>query len=178
MCFHECYDQLTPDAMRAAAQYDSRWWPCATERSQWRARLKGFVDARVSPDELRRSGVTAPLLAYCGITLDELVMPRGSFVMRDSHYFLEHLIDAFGLKYDDLRLLGLDITHFARPHQFPLIVLYDLVGFGAEQLFCFHASFADLQRCFLDVDARYAPLLRLNLPYWRSALTQGARRVK
>jgi len=178
MCFHICYDQLTPDAMRAAAQYDARSWPGGAERERWRARLTSFIDARVSPHELRRSGVTAPLLAYCGVTLETLVLPRGAFFTRKSHYFLEHLIDAFSLRYDDLLLLGFGLEHFAQPNHFPLIVLYDALGFRAEQLFRFHMSFADLQNFFLNTDARYAALLNLNLRYWRSALTQGARRAK
>lgn len=178
MCFHLCYDQLTPDAMRAAVRYDSRSWPGSAERERWAARLAGFVDARVSPYQLRRSGVGAPLLAYCNITLEALVMPRSVFFTRQSHYFLEHLIDAFDLTYDDLLLLGFELKHFAQPHQFPLIVLYDALGFRAEHLFRFHMSFGDLHRLFLDVDVRYAWLLRLNLDYWRSALTQGARIVK
>jgi len=178
MCFHACYDRLTPAAMRAAAQYDSRAWAdagAAAARERWRARLTAFIDDRVSPHELRRGGVTAPLLAYCGIDLNYLVLPRGrSFFGRDSHYFLEHLLDVFGWRYDDLLLLGFDLKHFANARHYPLIVLHDRVAFGAAELFRFHMSFADLQRFFLDVDARYARLLQLNVPYWRSALTQGA----
>lgn len=178
MCFHMCYDQLTPDAMRAATQYDARSWHGSAERKRWRARLASFIDARVSPYELRRGGVTSSLLAYCGITLDTLVLPRGTFFTRKSHYFLEHLIDAFNMCYDDLLLLGFGLEHFALTDHFPLIVLYDALGFRAEQLFRFHMSFADLQNFFLNTDSRYATLLNLNLRYWGSALTQGGRRAK
>lgn len=152
--------------MRAGVLY-ARSSPAPAD---WCERLARLIEAQIHPAMLADCGVTAELLAYCGFTLNKLVLPRASSHRTMSHYYLEHLIEGLTLAYDDLLLLGLTLKHFAQPVHFPLIVLQQLCAFGAEQLFAFHMSFADLDHCVLKVDARYAVLLRLNLDYWRAVL--------
>jgi hypothetical protein len=169
MCVHGYYRDLSREAMRNEVVY------CGGDNAappEWRANVRRLIDIQSHPTLLRQSGMTAELLAYCGIRLDDLVLPRSSAVKQDSHYYLEHLIQGLCLTYDDLLLLGLTLKHLRDKRHYPLIVLHKLCAFGAEQLFAFHMSTADFENCFVSVDPRYQLLLGLNMKYWRAALEQ------
>jgi len=162
---HDCYEHLTAAAMRAEAEY------CGIEGAappaQWRARLLRTIESGVHPFVLRDCGVSAELLAFCGITLEQLVERKRPTSMR---YALEHLIEALALSFDDLCLLGFRLALLHNTLYYPLIVLYDGCALRADTLFRFELCFADVQRLVLDVDARYAPLLQLNTLWWKNAL--------
>ena len=129
----------------------------------WRDRLLTALEHKIHPEALARCGATASLLAYCSITLEQLVESK-------QQYALEHLISALKLTFDDLRLLGFRIDMLAKPQHYPLIVLYDMCAFRADTLFAFDLGFADLQRYVIHADSRYATLLDLNVSWWRKAL--------
>lgn len=145
-----------------------------------RARLLAAIDSGLHPYVLRDCGVCAELLAYCGITIERLVerpRPTGfgiTSVSREElqRYPLEHLIAAFQLTLDDLCLLGFGLPLLRKKYYYPLIVLYDMCALRADSLFRFEIGYPDLQNFLLDVDARYAPLLQLNLPWWQRALSR------
>jgi hypothetical protein len=174
-CVHDCYETLSEAAMRAEVEY------CGVSRAapqHWRSRLICAIENNAHPYLLRDCGVTAALLAYCGITLEFLVERRApiglgvvAVTLADTvRYPLEHLIDAFELSFADLCLLGFRLPMLRRARAYPMIVLYDRCEVRADALFSFEIGFADLQQCVLDVDKRYATLLQLNLPWWQSAL--------
>lgn len=171
LCMHDCYRERSREAMRAACEYASSVGGAPDE---WRARLDAAIEARTDPRVLAACGVTGELLAYCGVSIEQLVLPRTTAHGHESHYYVEHLVGALKLTCADLRLLGLGLHHLADRAHFPLIALYDAVGFRAADLFAFHMSYADLERTVLRADERHAELLRLNLDYWRAALTQAA----
>lgn len=177
LCMHDCYEELSADAMRAEVEFEgvSRAPPAS-----WRSRLLVALENRVHPLLLRDFGVGPELLAYCGITIDQLVERPSSqspgvvtrTVAEATRYPLAHVIEAFELTFADLRLLGFRLTMLAKKQFYPLIVLYDQCAFRADTLFAFEIGYGDVKNFLLDVDARYAELLRLNLPWWQSALTQ------
>ncbi len=172
MCLHDCYRELTRDAMRERVQYRGAG-AVPVNAVGWRERARRLIDMLIHPVYLRQCGISAELLAFCGISIDDLVLPRSNTIKQKSHYYLEHLIDGLRLTYDDLLLLGFSVQHLRDKRHYPLIALYKQCAFGAKELFDFHLSPYDLEHCVLNVDARYAPLLNLNLPYWLSALQQG-----
>ena len=161
--------------MRAEVEFSG---VAQTVPKEWIARLRNAINANTHPAMLAAAGVTASLLAYCGVTLRDLVMREVSsspgvvaISLEDvSRYSLVHLIDALRLTFSDLLLLGFTLPLLAEPKLFPLIALYDLCQFRADTLFRFDMSYADLKRFVLDVDSNYAPLLDLNLSWWRAAL--------
>jgi hypothetical protein len=166
---HECYRDLSEKGMRDRVRYATNAPEAPIE---WSARLHRLVELAVHPTLLFRSGVTPELLAYCGITLEKLVLPRSNMPPKDSHYALEHVIAGLRLGWSDLLLLGFGLRHLRDKAHFPLLVLYETCGFRAEHLFAFHMSVRDFEECFVVVDTRYAQLLGLNLKYWRAALEQ------
>ena len=151
--------------MRAEVQYDG-----TTRRAPraWTVRVRQAVQQALHPTTLAAYGISAELLAFCGVALQELLWDANKGQRR---YALEHLIEALALTFDDLVLLGLRLTDLAQPHHYPLVVLYRLCHVRADALFRFDVGFDDVQRALLDVDPRYAQLLQLNLPFWRRALT-------
>lgn len=164
-CMHDCYQNLAPAAMRAMAEYGG-FDPIDTSR--WYTRLSRLINNRLHPTTLSDCGVTPELLAFCQITIDHLVLPRTNDL--HSHYYLEDLINGLSLTFADLLLLGFRISRLALKTHFPLIVLYDLCGMSAADVFSFHISFSDLQHFLIDTDARYPVLLSMNVEYCRSAL--------
>lgn len=141
---------------------------------EWCRRVNRLIATRTPPAVMRSCGATAPLLAYCGIRIGDLVLPHFGEPAHTSHYYLEHLIRGLALSYDDLLLLGFTYRLLSKKLHFPLIVLYDLCQMRAEHLFAFHLSAHDLRKFVLHTDERYATLLRLNLHYWFSALERCA----
>lgn len=177
---HDCYELLSPAAMRTAAQFSDVGHAAPPE---WRDRILTAIDNGAHPRMLHNCGVTAPLLAYCGITLETLVERPGSkgvglipveLASNFSRYPLEHLIDALELSMPDLLLLGFKLPMLAQPALYPLIVLYDKCELRADTIFKFHISYNDLQRSVLDVDARYVALLNLNTHWLQRAIGSGA----
>lgn len=169
MCLHDCYRELSAEGMRARVAYARG--PASDAPVDWCARLSRLIEMQIHPVLLRQCGVTAELIAYCGLKIERLVIPRSNVRRCDSHYYLEHLIAALDLGFDQLLLLGLSLRHFRFPVHFPPIVLYDLCGFRAEHLFAFQMSFADLNYFVLETDKRVAVLLNLKLDYWRTVLS-------
>jgi hypothetical protein len=163
---HDCYEALSPAAMRTAVQFAGVGHVAP---QYWRDRLRTAIEHGTHPRVLHNCGVTAPLLAYCGITLDVLV-ENAAAKRAHSFYPLEHLIEAFELTMTDLLLLGFKLSMLTRPALYPLIVLYDKCGLRADTVFKFHVSHADLQRSLFDVDPRYAVLLNLNVAWLQRAL--------
>ena len=141
--------------------------------SAWCERLMMAIGAGAHPALLYQCGVTAPLLAYCGIKLNVLLeqhnVKNNGVITSEAtacvRYPLEHVIEAFELKMEDLILLGFRLSMLRQPKIYPLIVLYDMCGFRADTLFGFDISYSDLERNLLRVDERYATLLNLNL-HW------------
>lgn len=176
---HDCYEQLSLSSMRAEVNYAGI---STTPPQGWRSRLLVAIDNNIHPHLLRDCGVTAPLLAYCGITLEYLVerpVPKQAGVVSVTpedcvRYPLEHLIDALSLTFADLCLLGFRLPLLYKKFFYPLIVLYDKCNFRADTLFAFDLGIADLQHCVLDADPRYCALLQLNMPWWRNALVPHA----
>lgn len=177
---HDCYEKLSLSSMRNEVNFSG---VTKTGPQNWRSRLLVAIDNQMHPHMLRDCGVTAPLLAYCGITLEYLierpVVNKAGVVdislAERLRYPLEHLIDALALTFDDLRLLGFRLPMLRNKFFYPLIVLYDKCAFRADTLFAYDIGMADLKNFVLDVDERYASLLRLNLPWWHSALTLHSR---
>ena len=151
----------------------------STIMPEWRARLMAAIGQAANLGLLAACGFTADLLAYCGVTILDVVYKEplramGVVDVQVSHtirYPLEHVIDAFELSFDDLCLLGFQLAMLHQKTFFPLIVLYDKCQFRAETLFRFEIGWTDLQRLVLNVDARYASLLKLNLPWLQKVLT-------
>lgn len=156
---HACFDQLSDESIRTAAQFES----LVVCPSEWRNKIVTVLEHKIHPVALARCGTTAALLAFCGITLERLIEGRQG-------YMLEHLIQALNLSFEDLQLLGFRVGMLAKPQHYPLIVLYDLCKFRAETLFALEIGYTDLQRFVLDVNPLYEKLLNLNLPWWRGAL--------
>lgn len=135
-------------------------------------RLRLAIEGKTNPWLLAQSGVSTELLGYAGITISDLIVPKGATDKRSAHYHLEHAIDAFQFSWDDLLFLSLQLGHFAQPERFPIIVLYDMCGFRAQQLFGFIMSHQEFLNIVVSHQPLVLPLLRINEPFWKSALTQ------
>lgn len=128
-------------------------------RRVWKERLTNLLRRKAHPGDLCAAGVSAELLAFANLKIHDLL----------AYYPLEHLCTGFGWQMEDLHLLGFDAPDLADQERFPLIVLYD-IGFRAQHLFALDIGFVDLERLLLMRNEYAAQLLRLNLPYWQSAL--------
>lgn len=167
-CLHRAYQTLSVESMRTIVQFGGFDVPMPVR--EWCETIRRMIKQRIHPALLRASGITAPLLAFCGITIEELVLVPGQLTV-NSHYYLEDLITGLQLTFDDLLLLGFNYPMLARPFHFPLIALYDHCAVRAEHIFAFDMSYVDFDTCVLQTDKRYAQLLSLNLPVWQSALS-------
>ncbi len=159
MCVHDVYDVISRAAMRAACEYRG------IERKfeqEWTQRVKALLEHKPKLSILGSAGVTCELLAYCKMSLHDLVWNSG--------YLLEDVIETFKMRFADLRLLGFNISFLNDKANYPLIVLYEKAGVRADDIFSFDMSFAVFKRYVLDVDKRYEVLLDVNLVYWRRIL--------
>ena len=172
---HDCYETLSRAAMRAEVEFIPAG-RASSLTSQWRARMMLAIDNGVHPLVMRACGVTAELLAYCGITLEHLVERKTHYgrsivsTLDRPRYPLEHMIEAFDFSFDDLCMLGFSLPMLALKHLYPLIALYDLCEFRAATLFRLEIGYSDVQNFIINVDPRYTQLLQLNLPWWQRAL--------
>lgn len=172
---HDCYDSLSPAAMRNAVEFEG---VRTSAPPAWRQRMQLMIENGVHPLLLRACGITPELLAYCGFTLEDLVERKiskrpgiVSIATADRvRYRLEHLIVGLELTFADLCLLGFALPMLRFVELYPLIVLYDHCEFRAVDLFNLDIGYADVQNFIIGVDQRYVQLLQLNLPWWQSAL--------
>lgn len=163
--------------MRAEVEYDGSIHKAP---ALWTARVRQAIDREMDPRELLRYGFTVELFAFCGVSLYDLLhrtisaWPLDVTSISDVHmrrYALEHLLDVFHWTIDDLRLLNFHIKDLIDKAHYPLIVLYQQCQMRASDVFAFDIGYNDLKKTLLDVDPRYAVLLRLNLPYWQRVLS-------
>jgi hypothetical protein len=170
-CFHARQLERLPEAEMTEAVF---WVPKSDAAQQQDAEQRDavcdLVKRRVHPSTLRECGVTVATLVLAGIGIESLVLPGAEQAPSESRYYLEHLIDALGLRFSDLRLLGLQPRHLRDKDHYPLAVLCRSAGMTALDLFSFNISYAALERHVLKPDARHAKLLALNLPFWERAL--------
>ena len=163
-CFHDCFDSLSTEAMRAEAQFIGCFSSTQTQMC-YRERILPLINEHVHPGKLCAGGLTAELLAFSGIMLNRLVHRFDGSVL----YPIDHLIEAFWLTLDDLLLLGLDWQKLCNKTHYPLTVLVDRCHFSAETLFRLVERYSQVQQLLL-LETRYAALLNLNLPWWQRAL--------
>lgn len=175
-CVHRVYAELSREAMRECVRVGRQHWTSTAQgvHERWSTVLAQRVDAKMCVWQLRDAGVGAELLAFCGQTLNTLVLPRNNIpahIDHRSHYHLEHLIEAFELTFADLLMLGLRAEHLNDATHFPLVVLYDApsVRFDAAALAQLLHERAQYDR-FCAANANNAVLLRLNTPFWHSVL--------
>lgn len=146
----------------------------ALKEAELFANLCELLEKRTHPRTLFYSGVTAVTLIRAGLTVSDLVKPRGRQHPVDSHYYLEHLILGFELTFSDLMAMGFTLRHLRDSTHFPLVALTRYAKLTAEQLFRLNISYAALDRHVLSIDSRHARLLDLNLPFWKAALSAQA----
>jgi hypothetical protein len=163
-CFHRCYRALSPEAMRAHAEFDLG--SLRIEKA-WVEELRRLIENSFHLELFHDCGVTPELLRLCGITIDDFVGFRKGGRGR---YYLEHVVAAFSLTMDDLNLLGFRVPLLVHTKIYPLIVLWKLCAFRADTLFGYHLSYEDVEKCVLEADPRYATLLDLNLKFWRNVI--------
>ena len=174
-CVHDCYEQLSREGMRAHVQFD-----CGNVLApvEWVARLKHAIARQIHPTALLRCGWTAELLAFCGISLNELLCKNlgstsGVAFVRDSEtrvYALEHLLQTFQWSFADLRLLGFDLMHLRSKTHYPLVMLYKHANVRADDLFRLHIGYDDIVSAVVEPDERYARLLDINLAWCKTVL--------
>lgn len=165
--------------MRAHVQFD-----CGNVLApiEWIVRLKQAIAKQLHPTALLRCGWTAELLAFCGISLNDLLCKKlnsniGVAFIRESEtrvYALEHLLQTFKWSFDDLRLLGFDLMNLRSKTHYPLVILYKYAGVRASDLFQLHIGYDDIVDGLVQPDQRYPRLLDINLPWCKTVLGSAA----
>jgi hypothetical protein len=156
---HDVASVVTRDALRAACIF---YGVERKNQEAWKRRIDALLLHRPQADLLVSAGVTVELLAFCQITLDELVKTNG--------YRLETLVECFQMTFADLCLLGFTLASLRDTQHYPLIALYDKASVRADDLFALDISFNTFKKCVIDVDWRYATLLDINVDYWQRIL--------
>lgn len=156
-CFHSVARRsLAADAMLASLYYDYGISP--QRRAALRERITNNLLARKVPLSIvLECGVDAPLLAFAGISVQQLV--------ESSKYALEDVVETLRLDWPMLRALQFTPWLLRRPAQFPLIVLYDKLRFTRFHIYEFASIDAASARLIL-ADPRCALLLGVDFDRW------------
>lgn len=152
-CLHQIWRGRSLAYFAAACHYD--YGSDAASDAVRDTVVRLYLAPRVSLGALRRSGGDARVLAFVGVSIENLVV--------DGRHLLEDVIRDLGLTWQTLLLLGFRPELLADSARFPLIVLHDLLGVRGDQFAAFFRSRTQLKAC---IGPREAAALGFRWNHW------------